>query len=332
MNAPFRSLVVDRSEDGTIDAHIQEMASHDLPPGDVTIRVHYSSINYKDALAVSPNGRIVKKYPIIPGIDLAGVVTETRDARYAPGDEVIVTGYELGISHHGGFSEFARVPGDWIVPLPQGLTLQEAMALGTAGFTAALSIHRLEANGLSPAQGPVLVTGATGGVGSLAVSMLARAGYDIAAATGKEGNHEYLRKLGAAEIVERSELNPDNPPPLNKQRWAAAIDPVGGHSLAYMLSMIQYGGSVAVSGLTGGTELPTTVYPFILRGVNLLGIDSVYCPEPLRRQLWERMAAGLKPAELLSTISRVVTLAEVPAVMKDLLAGAHLGRTIVKLD
>ncbi|MCQ6558777.1 NADPH:quinone oxidoreductase family protein [Paenibacillus mendelii] len=332
MTASFRALVVNRSEDGTIDAHVQQMTSQDLPPGDVTIRVHYSSVNYKDALAVSPNGRIVKSYPIIPGIDLAGIVTESRDERYLPGDEVIVTGYELGISHHGGFSEFARVRGDWIVPLPRGLTLQEAMALGTAGFTAALSIHRLEANGLTPSQGAVLVTGATGGVGSLAVSMLARAGYEIAAATGKENRHDYLRNLGAADILPRSELTPNNPPPLNKQRWAAAIDPVGGHSLAYILSTIQYGGSVAVSGLTGGTELPTTVYPFILRGVNLLGIDSVYCPEPTRRQLWERMAEELKPAGLLSTISKVITLAEVPAVIQEMLAGAHLGRTIVKLD
>ncbi|UVI31693.1 acrylyl-CoA reductase family protein [Paenibacillus spongiae] len=332
MTAVFRSLVAHRSEDGSIDAKIREMNLEDLPSGDVTIRVLYSSLNYKDALAVSPDSRIVKNYPIIPGIDLAGVVTESRDERYGPGDEVIVTGYGLGVAHHGGFSELARVPGDWIVPRPQGLTLQEAMALGTAGFTAALSIHRLEANGLAPSQGTVLVTGATGGVGSLAVAMLARGGYDIAASTGKENSRSYLRELGAASIVNRSELNPDNPPPLNKQRWAAAIDPVGGPSLAYILSALQYGGSVAVSGLTGGAQLPATVYPFILRGVNLLGIDSVYCPEPLRRQLWDRMAAELKPDGLLSTISSVIALADVPDILQAILSGRHTGRTIVKLD
>ena len=238
----------------------------------------------------------MKSYPIVPGIDLAGIVTASDDPRYREGDPVLVTGYDLGVSHDGGYSEYARVPAEWIVPLPQGLTLHEAMVYGTAGFTAALSIQRLEAHGLTPDRGPVLVTGATGGVGGLAIAMLAARGYEVSAGTGKPGQHDYLKMLGASAIIDRSDLSPEKIRPLDRQRWAAAVDAVGGRSLAYILSSIQYGGAAAVSGLAGGTDLPTSVYPFILRGVNLLGIDSVYCPMDERLRVWQRMADDLKPA------------------------------------
>lgn len=330
MSETFRALIVEQEGEG-IHASIGRLSYDELPEGGVTIRVRYSSINYKDALALSPEGRVVKKYPIVPGIDLAGTVASSQDPRYKEGDEVIVTGYELGISHHGGFSEYARVPGDWVAPVPAGLTAREAMALGTAGLTAALSIHRLEQNGLRPDQGPVLVTGATGGVGSLAVSMLSGLGYEVAASTGKTSEHDYLRSLGAASIVDRAELAPEKIRPLDKQRWAGAVDPVGGRQLAYVLSAVVYGGSVAVSGLTGGGDVPTSVYPFILRGVNLLGIDSVYCPAEMRSALWTRMANELKPKQLSESISREVTLDELPQAASRLLQGTGTGRTIVKL-
>jgi putative YhdH/YhfP family quinone oxidoreductase len=330
MSETFRALVVEQEGEG-IHASIGQLSYDDLPEAGVLIRVRYSSINYKDALALSPEGRVVKKYPIVPGIDLAGTVASSQDPRYKEGDEVIVTGYELGISHHGGFSEYARVPGDWVAPVPAGLTAREAMALGTAGLTAALSIHRLEQNGLRPDQGPVLVTGATGGVGSLAVSMLSGLGYEVAASTGKPSEHDYLRSLGAASIVDRAELAPEKIRPLDKQRWAGAVDPVGGRQLAYVLSAVVYGGSVAVSGLTGGGDVPTSVYPFILRGVNLLGIDSVYCPAETRSALWARMANELKPKQLSESISREVTLDELPQAASRLLQGTGTGRTIVKL-
>ncbi|WP_409343287.1 NADPH:quinone oxidoreductase family protein [Paenibacillus sp. MBLB4367] len=330
MAETFRALVVHQEEE-RIHSAIERLAQNDLPEGDVTIRVQYSSINYKDALALSPEGRVVKKYPIVPGIDLAGTVVASQDPRYKEGDEVLVTGFELGISHHGGFSEYARVPGDWIVPVPDGLSAKEAMALGTAGLTAALSIHRLEQNGLRPDQGPVLVTGATGGVGSLAVSMLAGLGYEVAASTGKSSEHDYLRSLGAKTIIDRAELAPEKLRPLDKQRWAAAVDPVGGRQLAYVLSATSYGGSVAVSGLTGGGDVPTSVYPFILRGVNLLGIDSVYCPRETRLILWARMASELKPKQLSASISREIALEELPQAASRLLQGTGTGRTIVRL-
>ena len=329
MTTHFRALLAEKTED-SISLNVKELTFDDLPQGDVLIRVAYSSVNYKDGLACIPNGRIVKSYPFVPGIDLSGTVAESRDPRFREGDEVIVTGYELGVSHFGGFSEYARVPADWVVKLPQGLTLKEAMALGTAGFTAGLSIQRLEENGVNPERGPVIVTGATGGVGSTAVAMLAKNGYHVAASTGKASEHEYLRKLGAAEILSRDELT-DTSRPLQKERWAAAVDPVGGKTLAYLLSSIKYGGSVAVSGLTGGAEFSTTVFPFILRGVNLLGIDSVYCPMDVRVRLWDRLAGELKPANLLDSIGYEITLDEIPAAVSAILKGEVRGRTIVRM-
>lgn len=330
MTNEFRAFVVNKTEND-FEAGVKTCKLEQLPEGDVLIRVAYSSVNYKDGLASIPNGKIVRKYPFIPGIDLVGTVIESKDDRYQQGDEVLVTGYDLGVAHFGGFSEVARVPAAWVVPLPAGLTMKEAMAYGTAGFTAALSIHQLEVNGLTPDQGPVLVTGATGGVGSLAVSMLAKKGYHVVASTGKEAEHGYLRELGAAEVVSRAELAPEKISPLDQQKWAAAVDPVGGKGLAYILSTTQYGGSVAVSGLTGGTDFSATVFPFILRGINLLGIDSVQCPMELRLKLWDQMAVAWKPEGLLSQIGQEITLEQLPETLASILKGQVRGRTIVKL-
>lgn len=327
----FRSLVVDEVE-GQHSINVKELSVDDLMKGEVTIRVAYSGVNYKDGLACAPNGRIVRSYPIVPGIDLSGTVVASEDSRFHEGDEVVVTSYGLGVSHYGGFSSYARVPAEWVVPLPQGLNLREAMVLGTAGLAAALSIQRLEDNGLTPDQGLVLVTGATGGVGSLAVSMLARNGYHIVASTGKESEHAYLRSIGAEEILSRSDVTPERFKPVNQQRWAGVVDPVGGASLAYILSSTQYGGSVAVSGLTGGGDVPTTVFPFILRGVNLLGIDTVETPMRVRTQLWDRMAGNLKPAQdIFDIIAKEITMDELPSCLADILAGKIRGRTIVRM-
>ncbi|MED5051689.1 acryloyl-CoA reductase [Anoxybacillus rupiensis] len=326
----FKALVVDKTETDFTVA-IQTISIEDLPEGDVTIQVLYSSINYKDGLACIPNGKIVNSYPFIPGIDLAGIVISSKDPRFKEGDEVIATSYEIGVSHYGGYGQYARLCGDWIIPLPKGLTLKEAMVLGTAGLTAALSIHRLEENGLSPEKGKVLVTGATGGVGSVAVAMLAKRNYHVVASTGKESEHTYLYGLGAKEVVSRHDVYSEPIRPLDKQTWAAAVDPVGGKTLAAVLSKIQYGGAVAVSGLTGGTDVPTSVFPFILRGVQLLGIDSVYCPMELRKLIWERMANDLKPTQLLQSIAREITLEQLPSALSAILKGQLRGRTIVKL-
>jgi acrylyl-CoA reductase (NADPH) len=326
----FRAFVVNKTEEA-FTREVRELKLADLPAGDVTIRVHASSVNYKDGLASTPNGRIVRSYPFVPGIDLAGTVAESSDPRFREGDAVLVTGYDMGVAHFGGYSEYARVPADWVVPLPEGLSMQEAMAIGTAGFTAALSVQRLEQNGLRPERGPVLVTGATGGVGSHAVAMLAGLGYDVVASTGKAEEHGYLRELGAKEILSREELVDPSGKPLQKERWAAAVDPVGGKTLAYVLSTTRYGGSVAVSGLTGGSDLPTTVLPFILRGVNLLGIDSVNCPMDVRLGLWKRLATDLKPQGLTESIAEEITLDQLPDTLDAILKGQLRGRKIVTL-
>ncbi|NEU30971.1 acryloyl-CoA reductase [bacterium LRH843] len=330
MNATnFRALLVNQ-EENTFSVNISNLTLNDLPEGEVVIRVDYSSVNYKDGLASIPNGKIVNSYPHVPGIDLAGTVVSSKDPRFKEGDEVIATSYEIGVSHFGGFSEYARIRADWIVPLPKGLSMKEAMTYGTAGFTAALSIQRLEENGINPEKGPILVSGSTGGVGSSAVSMLAKLGYHVIASTGKESEHEFLNEIGANEIISREELQPEKIRPMDKPRWAAAIDPVGGNTLAYILSTIKYGGSVAVSGLTGGISVPTTVFPFILRGVNLLGIDSVYCPMSTRIKLWERMANDLKPDNL-EKITSEITLDQLPSTLSLILEGKVKGRTVLKL-
>jgi acrylyl-CoA reductase (NADPH) len=326
----FRAFMVNKA-DSEFSAEVKTIGLDDLPAGDVVIKVAYSSVNFKDGLASIPNGKIVRSYPFVPGIDLAGTVVRSEDSSFKEGDEVIATSYEIGVSHYGGFSEYARIPAKWIVPLPEGLNLREAMIFGTAGFTAALSVHRLEENGLTPERGKVLVTGATGGVGSVAVAMLAKRGYHVVASTGKASEHEYLRKIGAEEIISREELIGEKTKPLDQQLWAAAVDPVGGKTLSAILSKLEYNGSVAVSGLTGGTDVPTTVFPFILRGINLLGIDSVYCPMETRKLLWQRMATDLKPEGLLESIQNEITLDELPGTLASILKGENRGRTIVKM-
>lgn len=330
MTQTFDALVVNK-QDGQFSVGIQSLSLGDLPEGDVLIRVHYSSVNYKDSLASIPNGTIVNTYPFVPGIDLAGVVVSSKNPRFQEGDDVIATSYEIGVSHFGGYSEYARIPAGWVVPLPKGLTLKEAMTIGTAGFTAALSVQRLEENHLTPDKGAVLVTGATGGVGSFAVSILSTLGYQVQASTGKESEYEYLKHLGAQKILSREDVYNGKIRALGEQKWAAAVDPVGGEPLASVLSQIQYGGSVAVSGLTAGTKLPTTIFPFILRGVNLLGIDSVYCSMETRVKTWNRLATDFKPANLEELVQQEVTLQQLPDVLPTLLKGEARGRILVKL-
>ncbi len=329
MTESFSAFVVNKTDDA-FSAGVQQLSLADLPAGDVTVRVAYSCVNYKDGLASTPDGRVVRSYPMVPGVDLAGTVTESSDSRFRPGDEVIATGHDLGVAHFGGFAEYARLPGDWLVKRPAGLTPREAMALGTAGFTAALSVQRLEENGLTPANGRVLVSGATGGVGSTAVGMLAALGYQVSASTGKSSEHQFLTDLGATEILSREEVSAPSNRPLEKERWAAGVDPVGGETLAYMLRTTQYGGSVASSGLTGGSAVQTTVLPFILRGVNLLGIESVSCPQPVRERLWQRLASDLKPRGLTDSIGYEISLQQLPEVLAAILKGAVRGRAIVR--
>lgn len=330
MSKSFNAFVIDKS-DGTFDAGVKELTLDDLPAGNVTVRVQYSSVNYKDGLACLPESPVVTAYPMVPGIDIAGTVTESTDPRFAVGQEVIAIGRGLGTDRFGGYAEYARLSGDWIEPLPQGLTLKEAMALGTAGFTAGLSIQRLEENGLTPGEGRVLVTGATGGVGSTAVNMLAGLGYEVTASTGKTDEHDFLRGLGATEILSREDVSAQSPAPIEAELWAGAVDPVGGDTLAYLLRTTRYRGSVANCGLTGGPAVTTTVLPFILRGVNLLGIDSVMCPPDVRAAVWKRLGTDLKPKNLAESISHEVGLDGIPAVAADILAGGVRGRTIVRL-
>lgn len=327
----FRAVVVDKTETG-VSIEIRELDESQLPAGDVTIAVEWSSVNYKDGLACSPTGRVVRTYPMVPGVDLAGTVRESSDPRFHPGDQVVVIGYDVGVAHFGGYAELARVPADWVCPLPEGLTAKEAMALGTAGFTAAMSVDALERHGLTPDRGPVIVTGATGGVGSTAVSMLAGLGYTVAASTGKASEHEYLRQIGAAEILSREEVAAESARPLESERWAGAVDPVGGSTTAYLIRTMKYGASIALSGLTGGAEVHTTVYPFILRGVNLLGIESVWCPMEVRRHIWERCATDLKPAALLDTIAHETGLEGVPDAVRQILEGKVRGRVLVQVQ
>jgi acrylyl-CoA reductase (NADPH) len=322
----FRALVAEKQDDD-VARDLRELSADDLPDGDTVVRVDWSSVNYKDALAVPPQGRVAQISPLVPGVDLAGTVV-TGDGE---GAEVIVHGHDLGVAHHGGFAEYARVPGDWVVPLPDGLSARQAMALGTAGFTAALSVVRLEDHGVQAGDGPVLVLGASGGVGSTAVGILAARGYEVVAATGKADEAGWLRELGASDVLSREETSAESDKPMEKQRWAAVVDPVGGDALAYALRTTRYGGAVAASGLTGGTSLKTTVFPFILRMVSLLGVDSVNTPEELRRRVWERLADDLRPQGLDESITREIALDDVNAFLDDVLAGKGVGRTVVKV-
>ncbi|WP_407272890.1 acryloyl-CoA reductase [Radiobacillus sp. PE A8.2] len=325
----FNAFVLDKMKETPI-TEIRQLSMDDLPDGEVTIQVAYSSVNFKDGI-VSMQQMFVESYPLIPGIDLAGFVIDSDDERFKAGDAVIVTSYELGTSHHGGYSEIARVPAKWVVPLPDGLTLREAMILGTAGFTSGLSVQRLEDNGVHPSKGPVLVAGATGGVGSIAVHLLASRGYEVVASTGKSDQHDYLKQLGASRIIDRASVVDQGGPPVADEQWAAAIDPVGGKTLQYILKSLQYGGSVATSGLTGGMEVATTVAPFIGRGINWLGIDSVQCPMALREKVWQQLATDLKANKINEAIVTEISLGDLPEVLENILAGNVRGRTIVKM-
>ena len=326
----FRALVVDNAGAG-VALGVQEWSTDRLMAGEVTIRVAYSSINYKDGLAVRADGRVVRDYPLIPGIDLAGTVESSTDGRFTPGDRVLAHGYEIGVAHHGGLAEVARVPADWVVPLPSGLTARQAMALGTAGFTAALSVAALEAAGLKPGTGPVIVTGASGGVGSTAVDILAALGYEVAASTGSAEAHEYLRSLGASEILDRSETSAESSRPLERARWAGAVDAVGGATLAYLLRTMNYGASVAISGNAGGVDFSSTVFPFILRAVNVLGIDSVAVPIEKRVAVWERLASDLRPPHLDDAITHEIALDQAPDALEKIVRGEIQGRTVVRV-
>ena len=326
----YRALVVNKTGDD-FSIGVQQLDEANLPAGDVTIRVEWSSVNYKDGLACSPAGRLIRNYPMVPGIDLAGLVVASASPRFKEGDGVVVIGYDVGVVHPGGFAEMARIPADWVAHLLAGLTAMEAMALGTAGFTAAQSIDALERFGLGPDQGPVIVTGATGGVGSTAVSMLAGLGYTVAGSTGKASEHQFLRDLGASEVLSREEVSAESPRPMEGERWAGAVDPVGGSTTAYLLRTMKRNGSVALSGLTGGTAIATTVMPFILRNVNLLGIDSVNLAMDRRVEIWKRCATDLKPKGLLDSIAHETALEGVEAAAKAILQGQIKGRTLVRL-
>ena len=325
----FQALVA-RQNDDRIEAAVETLEESDLPPGEVTIRVHYSSVNYKDALALTPNGGVVREYPIVPGIDLAGEVVASESDEFAVGDSVLAHGYEVGTGRHGGFAEYARVPADWVVKLGS-LSPREGAAIGTAGFTAAMSVQALVERGITPDDGPIVVTGATGGVGSVSVDLLSSAGYQVVASTGKADAADRLTALGAAEVIGRLPADPDaKPRPFGKTRWAGAVDCVGGATLADVLSTIKYGGAVAASGLTGGAGLKTTVMPFILRGVALLGIDSVQLPIAPRRALWELLGSSLKPQHL-SDITNKVDVKDVVGVIDEVRAGKYSGRAVVRV-
>ncbi len=325
--SPFKAYLIEESE-GKTRGSVVTLDESQLDRGEVTIQVAYSSVNYKDALAATGAGRIIRRYPCVGGIDLSGTVVSSTDARFAAGDAVIATSFDIGVAHHGGYAGYARVPANWVVPLPAGLSLFEAMALGTAGFTAALSVVRMEENGLQPAHGPVIVDGATGGVGSLAIDMLAARGYQVTALTGKESEADYLKRLGASEILFRSQLDLARIKPLDKALWAGAVDNLGGDVLAWMASTMRQGGTIASIGLAVSPTLKTTVMPFILRGACLLGIDSGYIGEPYRSGVWQRLASDLKPRHL-HELTRTIAFAELPGIFDAFLAGHARGRVVV---
>ena len=326
---PFRAYRIHRN-DGRIAGRLDQVSLEDLTPGDVVVRVRYSTINFKDALAATGAGRIIRRFPCVGGIDLAGTVVESGDARFAKGDAVIATSYDIGVAHDGGYAEYARIPAAWVVPMPKGLTHHDAMALGTAGFTAGLAVERMEHEGLTPAKGPVVVSGATGGVGSIAIDILARRGYHVVALTGKETEADYLRHLGAREVMLRSALDLAKIKPLDKATWAGAVDNLGGEVLAWMASTMQIGGTIASVGLAASMNLNTTVAPFILRGASLLGVDSVNCPMPQRQQVWERLATDMRPAHL-AAFTRTIPFAELPTVFDGFLQAKVKGRVVVDL-
>lgn len=325
--SPFKAYLIDQKDSKTV-AGFTQFSEDQLDKGEVTIKVAYSSVNYKDALAATGAGRIIRRYPCIGGIDMAGIVVKSSDARFKDGDEVIATSYDIGVAHHGGYAEYGRVPAEWVVPLPKGMSLFESMALGTAGYTAALGVVRMEENGLKPASGKVVVSGATGGVGSIAIDILTRLGYEVVALTGKESQTEYLKGLGAKEVMLRSSLDLAKIKPLDKPQWAGAVDNLGGEVLAWMASTMQQNGVIASIGLAASMSLNTTVAPFILRGASLLGIDSGYTAMPLRRKVWDRLAGDMRPAHL-AGMTRTVKLADLPLVFDEFIKGQAHGRVVV---
>ncbi len=326
----FKALVIDNNG-GTVSAAVHGINEASLPPGNVIVAVDYSTINYKDGLIVTGAGGLVKRYPHVPGIDFAGSVLDSQHPAYRAGDKVVLTGWRVGEVQWGGLAQKASINGDWLVPLPAGLSTRQAMAVGTAGFTAMLAVMALEARGVTPRAGEVLITGAAGGVGSAAVAILAKLGFQVIASTGRAETHDYLKDLGAAAVIDRSPFADPAKRPLEGERWAGCIDAVGGNTLARVLTQMKYGGSVAAVGLAGGSKLEHTVIPFLLRGVNLLGIDSVMCPMPRRIDAWRRLQADL-PLDKLEAMSVVARLEEVPAVAAQILKGAVRGRVVIDVN
>lgn len=323
----FKALLLTKTEVPAPQVAITELDEAQLPAGDVLVQVSHSTLNYKDALAITGKAPVVRSWPMVPGIDFAGAVLESSDPRYRPGDAVLLNGWGVGESHWGGLAQKVRVKADWLLPLPAGLTAAQAMAIGTAGYTAMLCVMALQRNGLLPAQGPVLVTGANGGVGSIAIALLARLGFEVHASTGRLAEAEHLKALGATDIIDRATLNAPGKP-LQKERWAGAVDSVGSHTLANVCAGIRYGGVVAACGLAQGMDFPSTVAPFILRGVTLAGVDSVMAPHARRAEAWQRLAREL-PADLLSRNTETIALADAAGVAARLLAGQVRGRVVV---
>ncbi len=327
----FNALMVRKDGEGKTSAQVEQISVDELPEGEVLVMVEYSTVNYKDGLCIGPGGGLVRNYPHVPGIDFAGTVEASTDPRYKSGDKVLLTGWRVGEAHWGGYAQKARVKADWLVPLPEGLDARQAMAVGTAGFTAMLAVMALEDHGLKPGNGPVLVTGAAGGVGSVATAILANRGYEVAAVTGRPEAADYLRALGASQIVAREDINETTKRPLESETWAGCIDAVGGEMLARVLGQMKYGASVAAVGLAGGMGLPATVIPFLLRGVNLLGIDSVMQPYDNRVRAWARIAADL-PMDKLEAMVQPATLGDLPALGRAILKGQVKGRVVVDVN
>lgn len=317
--------------DGKTRAGFEQAHLEDLDAGEVVVKVAYSSVNYKDALAATGAGKVIRRFPCVGGIDLSGTVVESSDARFAKGDAVIATSFDLGVSHDGGYAEYARLPADWLVRAPRGMSLKHAMVIGTAGYTAALGVARMEHNGLAPQNGPVIVNGATGGVGSVAIDILAQRGYRVTALTGKDSESDYLRRIGASEVMLRSSIDVAKIRPLDKALWAGGVDNLGGDTLAWMLSTMQQSATVASIGLAANHAWKASVMPFILRGVSLLGIDSGYTPNPQRQQIWDRLADDLKPAHL-DDMVRVIPFSQLPDVFQDFLDAKVRGRIVVDIN
>jgi len=326
---PFKVFRL-REVEKKVVAGFEQARIEELDAGEVVVRVAYSCVNYKDALAATGAGRIIRRFPCIGGIDLSGTVVESSDARFRKGDAIIATSYDLGVAHDGGYAEYARVPAAWVVPMPKGMNFLDAMSLGTAGFTAGLAVARMEHEGLKPANGPVIVSGATGGVGSIAIDILARLGYDVVALTGKEAESDYLKRLGAKDVMPRASLDLTKIKPLDRATWAGAIDNLGGDVLSWMASTMLVGGTLAAVGLAASMDFKTTVAPFILRGVSLLGVDSVNCPMDQRQRVWQRLATDMRPAHL-ADMRRTIPFDELPRVFGDFIQSKVKGRIVVDM-